>query len=144
MRCSTQQNSFPTVVAMALLGIQRVSMHEVTGQTRVCHIQRSCGYALRPTLTIADIRAAITTIRQVDSSIIITVDNCYGEFTEEEEPGHAGADLVMGSLIKNPGGTLAPGATRLGMVHISRRSFQHQLVCWDIVPQSGPCLATNN
>jgi cystathionine beta-lyase family protein involved in aluminum resistance len=48
------------------------------GHTRVCHIQRSCGYSLRPTLTIQEIRAIVNTIRAVDDSILITVDNCYG------------------------------------------------------------------
>lgn len=76
----------------------------------MCHIQRSCGYQIRPTLTVAEIRAAVAAVRAVDDSIVVTVDNCYGEFTEGEEPGHAGADLLMGSLIKNPGGTIATGA----------------------------------
>jgi cystathionine beta-lyase family protein involved in aluminum resistance len=79
------------------------------GVTRVCHIQRSCGYCLRPTFTVAEIREAIGIIRSVDSTITVSVDNCYGEFTEPEEPGAAGADLVMGSLIKNPGGTIVTG-----------------------------------
>lgn len=81
------------------------------GVTRVCHIQRSCGYALRRTLTVAEIGEVVTVVRAVDASIVVTVDNCYGEFTEVLEPGHAGADLIMGSMIKNPGGTLAAGTT---------------------------------
>lgn len=80
------------------------------GHTRVCHIQRSCGYTLRPTMTVAEIEEAVRAVKAVDPTIVCTVDNCYGEFTEASEPGHAGADLVMGSLIKNPGGTLATGA----------------------------------
>ncbi|KAL6755711.1 putative methionine gamma-lyase [Haematococcus lacustris] len=81
----------------------------VPGKTRVAHIQRSCGYALRPTLSIAEIERAIKLIRAQDPSVVITVDNCYGEFTEELEPCAVGADLCMGSLIKNAGGTIAPG-----------------------------------
>jgi cystathionine beta-lyase family protein involved in aluminum resistance len=82
----------------------------------VCHIQRSCGYALRPTLTVAEIAAIVSAVRTVSPDIIVTVDNCYGEFTEAVEPGAVGADLVMGSLIKNPGGTLATGALQVGAV----------------------------
>lgn len=79
------------------------------GVTRVAHIQRSCGYALRPTLSIEDIARAVQIIRAQDPAVVITVDNCYGEFTEEREPCAVGADLAMGSLIKNPGGTICPG-----------------------------------
>ncbi|GFH24813.1 uncharacterized protein HaLaN_22674 [Haematococcus lacustris] len=83
----------------------------VPGKTRVAHIQRSCGYALRPTLSIAEIERAIKLIRAQDPSVVITVDNCYGEFTEELEPCAVGADLCMGSLIKNAGLFLAPTTT---------------------------------
>uniref|UniRef100_A0A383VT04 Uncharacterized protein n=1 Tax=Tetradesmus obliquus TaxID=3088 RepID=A0A383VT04_TETOB len=79
------------------------------GVTKVAHIQRSCGYALRPTLTVAEIGRAVQIIKAQDPNALVLVDNCYGEFTEEQEPTAVGADLVMGSLIKNAGGTLAPG-----------------------------------
>lgn len=92
-----------------LLDYDALPHHIIPGRTRVCHIQRSCGYTLRPTLTVAEIGRAVAAIRAVDPGIVITVDNCYGEFTEAEEPGHAGADLVMGSLIKNPGGNIVTG-----------------------------------
>ncbi|GIM03232.1 hypothetical protein Vretimale_8026, partial [Volvox reticuliferus] len=81
----------------------------VPGKTRVAHIQRSCGYALRPTLSIDDIGRAVEIIKAQDPNVVVTVDNCYGEFTDTREPCVVGADLVMGSLIKNPGGTIAPG-----------------------------------
>lgn len=81
----------------------------VPGKTRVAHTQRSCGYALRPTLTVQEIGRAVQVIKDQDPSVLVLVDNCYGEFTEELEPTAVGADLVMGSLIKNAGGTLAPG-----------------------------------
>eukprot|EP00775_Hariotina_reticulata_P010032 gene10032-10188_t len=79
------------------------------GLTKVAHIQRSCGYALRPTLTVEEIGRAVQVIKGQDPNVLVLVDNCYGEFTEEQEPTAVGADLVMGSLIKNAGGTLAPG-----------------------------------
>ncbi|MEW5301074.1 MAG: hypothetical protein WDW36_003956 [Sanguina aurantia] len=81
----------------------------VVGKTKVAHIQRSCGYALRPTLSIDDIERAIKVIKAQDPNIIVTVDNCYGEFTDVREPPDVGADLCMGSLIKNPGGTISTG-----------------------------------
>ncbi|GFR52410.1 hypothetical protein Agub_g14981, partial [Astrephomene gubernaculifera] len=80
----------------------------VPGKTRVAHIQRSCGYALRPTLSIEEIERAVKVIKSQDPSVVVTVDNCYGEFTDTREPCAVGADLVMGSLIKNPGGNIAP------------------------------------
>ena len=77
-------------------------------RTRVALVQRSCGYALRPPVTLADIAAVVEVVRCAAPGCRVLVDNCYGEFVEEAEPCAAGADLVMGSLIKSPGGTLAP------------------------------------
>lgn len=71
-------------------------------------IQRSRGYASRKALTVDEIERMIRTVREIRPEINIMVDNCYGEFTDIREPGHVGADLVAGSLIKNPGGGLAP------------------------------------
>ncbi|EIE20208.1 aluminum resistance [Coccomyxa subellipsoidea C-169] len=78
-------------------------------ETKVASIQRSCGYALRPTLSIAAIERAVRIIKEQSPDCIVAVDNCYGEFTEDREPCAVGADLVMGSLIKSPGGTIVPG-----------------------------------
>lgn len=71
-------------------------------------IQRSRGYATRSSLSVGEIKEICTRIRNVNSDVLILVDNCYGEFVETIEPTEVGADLVMGSLIKNPGGGLAP------------------------------------
>ena len=71
-------------------------------------IQRSRGYADRKALTIKEIGEIVQTVRSVNPSIKVMVDNCYGEFTDIIEPCHVGADLIAGSLIKNPGGGLAP------------------------------------
>ena len=71
-------------------------------------IQRSRGYATRASLSVDEIGELCSVIKEVNSSAVILVDNCYGEFVEEKEPTQVGADLVMGSLIKNPGGGLAP------------------------------------
>lgn len=78
-------------------------------------IQRSGGYSCRPSITIEKMQYAITSIKSKRPDICVLVDNCYGEFTESKEPCHAGADLSVGSLIKNPGGGLAPtGAYAVG------------------------------
>lgn len=71
-------------------------------------IQRSRGYAERKSLTIDEIERIIKAVKSVNPSAYIMVDNCYGEFTDIKEPTHVGADIIAGSLIKNPGGGLAP------------------------------------
>lgn len=77
-------------------------------KTRLVTIQRSKGYQTRPTLSVARIGELITFVKQVKPDVLVMVDNCYGEFVERTEPSQAGADMVVGSLIKNPGGGLAP------------------------------------
>ncbi|PMB01186.1 aluminum resistance family protein [Fischerella thermalis CCMEE 5268] len=74
--------------------------------TTLVLIQRSCGYSWRPSLSIADIEKIINLVKQQNPNTICFVDNCYGEFIETSEPTHVGADLMAGSLIKNPGGTI--------------------------------------
>jgi cystathionine beta-lyase family protein involved in aluminum resistance len=75
-------------------------------QTRMVLIQRSCGYSWRPSLTLADIEKIVHQVKQQNPETICFVDNCYGEFVETQEPTAVGADLMAGSLIKNPGGTI--------------------------------------
>lgn len=77
-------------------------------QPKVVLIQRSRGYSTRPSLKIDDIRTIIAAVKKVSPKTICFVDNCYGEFAAEEEPIEAGADIIAGSLIKNPGGGIAP------------------------------------
>jgi cystathionine beta-lyase family protein involved in aluminum resistance len=74
--------------------------------TSLVLIQRSCGYSWRPSLSIAEIEKIISLVKQQNPKTICFVDNCYGEFIETQEPTHVGADLMAGSLIKNPGGTI--------------------------------------
>ena len=78
----------------------------ITG-ARVAYIQRSRGYSLRPALTIAQIRDIIGAVRRGAPDAVVMVDNCYGEFVETLEPTHVGADLIIGSMIKNIGGGIA-------------------------------------
>jgi cystathionine beta-lyase family protein involved in aluminum resistance len=75
-------------------------------RTRLVLIQRSCGYSWRPSLSITDIEKIVQCVKQQNPNTICFVDNCYGEFIEDKEPPAVGADLVAGSLIKNPGGTI--------------------------------------
>jgi cystathionine beta-lyase family protein involved in aluminum resistance len=80
----------------------------ITGRTKMVYLQRSRGYSLRPSFSIEMIAELINFLRACKKDLVIFVDNCYGEFVEEKEPGEVGADIVAGSLIKNPGGGLAP------------------------------------
>ena len=75
---------------------------------KVVYFQRSRGYTLRPSLTVEELGKAIAAARKAQPSAIIVVDNCYGEFVQRLEPTQVGADLIIGSLIKNPGGGIAP------------------------------------
>ncbi|MGL5082142.1 MAG: aminotransferase class I/II-fold pyridoxal phosphate-dependent enzyme [Microcoleaceae cyanobacterium] len=76
--------------------------------TKVALIQRSCGYSWRSSLSIADIEAIVCSVKKQNPNTICFVDNCYGEFVDIQEPPAVGADLIAGSLIKNPGGTIVP------------------------------------
>jgi cystathionine beta-lyase family protein involved in aluminum resistance len=78
-------------------------------ETKLVLIQRSCGYAWRSSLSIADIEKIVQSVKAQNPSTVCFVDNCYGEFIENREPPAVGADLIAGSLIKNPGGTIATG-----------------------------------
>lgn len=75
-------------------------------KTRLVLIQRSCGYSWRSSLSIEEIEKIIFLVKQQNPNTVCFVDNCYGEFIETQEPPHVGADLIAGSLIKNPGGTV--------------------------------------
>lgn len=80
----------------------------VNEKTRLVTIQRSKGYQTRPTLSVERIGQLIAFVKNIKPDVICMVDNCYGEFVETMEPSDVGADMVVGSLIKNPGGGLAP------------------------------------
>lgn len=80
----------------------------ISEKTKMVTIQRSKGYLTRPTFSVAQIGELIAFIKEINPDIICMVDNCYGEFVELTEPSDVGADMVVGSLIKNPGGGLAP------------------------------------
>ncbi|MBF2034320.1 MAG: aminotransferase class I/II-fold pyridoxal phosphate-dependent enzyme [Leptolyngbyaceae cyanobacterium T60_A2020_046] len=80
----------------------------IRDETRMVLIQRSCGYSWRSSLTIAEIEKIVRLVKAQNPDTVCFVDNCYGEFVETREPTAVGADLMAGSFIKNPGGTIAP------------------------------------
>ena len=75
---------------------------------KIAYIQRSRGYETRPSLTISEIEKTVKLVKSICPETIVMVDNCYGEYVEKKEPTDVGADIIMGSLIKNPGGGIAP------------------------------------
>lgn len=89
-------------------GVDMKAIPKAVHGAKVAYIQRSRGYSLRPSLFVEDIAKIAKEVRKANPTAIILVDNCYGEFVEKEEPTQAGADLIVGSLIKNPGGGIAP------------------------------------
>ncbi len=80
----------------------------INEKTKVVTIQRSKGYQMRPTFSVEKIGQLISFVKEIKPDVICMVDNCYGEFVEKTEPSNVGADMIVGSLIKNPGGGLAP------------------------------------
>ena len=90
------------------LDLEAIEKAAAADDVKMVFLQRSRGYAVRQTLSCAEIGEACAVVCRVNPNAVIMVDNCYGEFTEELEPTQVGADMCAGSLIKNPGGGLAP------------------------------------
>lgn len=113
------------------------AIHE---KTKVVAIQRSKGYADRPSFTVSEIKNMMDTVKQVKSDVITFVDNCYGEFVETLEPCHVGADLIAGSLIKNPGG----GLVKTGGYLVGKQPYidlcAYRLTAPGIGREAGPTL----
>ncbi len=112
---------------------------EITPRTRLVLIQRSRGYSLRPSLGVAEIGRLVKFAKGLNPNAVCLVANCSGEFVEEEEPTHVGADLVAGSLIKNPGGGLAPSGGYLA----GKRSLVRQVADRLVAPGLGEKMGTN-
>lgn len=87
--------------------LEKIKERLAKGDVKLVEIQRSRGYSSRKSLNVAQIEECINVIRSVNKNVIIMVDNCYGELVEMKEPGHVGADVVVGSLMKNLGGGIA-------------------------------------
>ena len=88
--------------------IENIKAQLLKEKTAVAYIQRSRGYSLRPSLTVQEIGELARAVKEISPDTAVVVDNCYGEFVEKQEPTEVGADLIVGSLIKNPGGGIAP------------------------------------
>ena len=88
--------------------ILKISAKAIHDNTKIVTIQRSKGYQTRPSFSVEQIGEVIAFVKKIKPDVICMVDNCYGEFVETIEPSDVGADMVVGSLIKNPGGGLAP------------------------------------
>lgn len=112
-------------------------------QVKAVVIQRSRGYATRASLSVAEIGAICDAIHEVRQDVSILVDNCYGEFVETVEPTEVGADLVMGSLIKNPGGGLAPMGGYLAGRHDLIEAAAMRLTVPGIGKECGATLGNN-
>ena len=110
---------------------------------KMAYIQRSRGYSLRPSLRIDEIEELVKAVREASPDSIIMVDNCYGEFVEKKEPCDVGADIVAGSLIKNPGG----GIARTGGYIAGRKDLVEQcanrLTCAGVGKEIGATLGLN-
>ena len=123
--------------------IAKIEEYLKENKVKVIHIQRSKGYALRKSLNIDDIKEVIEHIRKIDKEVIIMVDNCYGEFTEKLEPTDVGADVVCGSLIKNPGGGLCETGGYIAGKEYVIKLCAEKLTCPGIGKECGATLDQN-
>lgn len=110
---------------------------------KMVYMQRSRGYSLRPSLKIADIEMLCKAVRSVDTETVIMVDNCYGEFVETKEPCEVGADLIAGSLIKNPGGAIAPTGGYIAGKRELVEKCSYRLTCAGVGKEVGATLGHN-
>ena len=115
----------------------------VTPQTKLVTIQRSKGYATRPTFSVQQIGELISFIKSIRSDIICMVDNCYGEFVDTIEPSDVGADMVVGSLIKNPGGGLAPIGGYIAGTKECVENASYRMTCPGLGAEVGASLGVN-
>lgn len=112
-------------------------------RVKVCFLQRSKGYLARRSLTVADIGAVVRLVKGIRPDVFVMVDNCYGEFTEEQEPPAAGADLSVGSLIKNPGGGMAESGGYLAGTKKAVELCANRLTCPGLGLEVGATLGQN-
>ncbi|MEN8905754.1 MAG: aminotransferase class V-fold PLP-dependent enzyme [Clostridiales bacterium] len=116
---------------------------QINKNTKLVYIQRSMGYSWRKSIFIEELKTITKFIKSINNKIIILVDNCYGEFVEEREPTDIGVDLIAGSLIKNPGGGLAPtGGYICGKREIIEK-ISYTLTAPGIGKEIGPSLGIN-
>ncbi len=113
------------------------------GEYKMAYIQRSRGYSLRPSLTVSEIETLCKAVKEASPSTVVMVDNCYGEFVEEKEPTQVGADLMAGSLIKNPGGGIAPCGGYIAGKAKYIEMCAHRMTCAGVGREVGATLGHN-
>lgn len=112
----------------------------INSKTKVIGIQRSKGYTDRPSFSIAEIKEMVDFVKTIDEELIVFVDNCYGEFVEEKEPLEVGADIMAGSLIKNPGGGLVRSGGYIVGKELLVNAAAHWLTAPGLGKDAGPTL----
>ncbi len=115
----------------------------INDKTALVTIQRSKGYDSRRTLSVDQIGEAIACVKSVRPDLKVMVDNCYGEFVEEKEPTDVGADMIVGSLIKNPGGGLAPVGGYIAGTKECVENASYRMTCPGLGSEIGPSLTMN-
>ncbi|MEE1239934.1 MAG: methionine gamma-lyase family protein [Acutalibacteraceae bacterium] len=120
--------------------IEAIKKELSANKYKMAYIQRSRGYSTRPSLTIDDIEELCKAVREVSPDSVIMVDNCYGEFVEKKEPTEVGADIIAGSLIKNPGGGIAPTGGYIAGKHELVEQCAARLTCPGVGREVGATL----
>ncbi len=110
---------------------------------KAAYIQRSRGYSLRPSLTVEKIGELVGAVKEISPDTLVLVDNCYGEFVEKREPTDVGADLIAGSLIKNPGGGIAPTGGYIAGRQDLIEQCAYRLTCPGVGREVGASLGHN-
>ena len=115
----------------------------VNEKTKMVHIQRSKGYQTRKTLSVTEIGEVIAFVKSIKPDVICMVDNCYGEFVDTIEPSDVGADMIVGSLIKNPGGGLAPIGGYIAGTKECVENASYRMTCPGLGSEVGATLGVN-
>ena len=110
---------------------------------KAAYIQRSRGYSLRPSLTVEKIGELVRAVKEISPDTLVLIDNCYGEFVETKEPTDVGADLIAGSLIKNPGGGIAPTGGYIAGRQDLIEQCAYRLTCPGVGREVGASLGHN-
>lgn len=123
--------------------IEEIKLRLSSKHYKMAYIQRSRGYSIRKSLLISQIEELCSTVKSVSPDTVVMVDNCYGEFVETREPTQVGADLMAGSLIKNPGGGIAPGGGYIAGKKEYIEMCSHRMTCAGVGREVGATLGHN-
>lgn len=123
--------------------IEEIKLRLLSKHYKMAYIQRSRGYSIRKSLLISQIEELCSAVKSVSPDTVVMVDNCYGEFVETREPTQVGADLMAGSLIKNPGGGIAPGGGYIAGKKEYIEICSHRMTCAGVGREVGATLGHN-